>query len=253
MPQRTTWKCDVAGAGLDHDPTSDGLRQTLMAEEIDRLRRLGRDAATALEEVAAECFRGIIERDAAGRLAAECVRRQIIPRVILAGADERLETYTRPLPKGGDAEHVLMLALVATRGGLHVSLSRTICLARPSPAMVERYERMAQLVAGARHASVSGARLGDIVEQIQPSVPSESLGGIVAYRWPEVDARADSNWKLANGQALAWSLATPGVRCEDTHLIGAGGIEALTISEDWPHRSFTFDDRDYEVPDLLLL
>jgi antitoxin VapB len=255
LPEKTAWRCDIAGAGLDVDPSADMLRRTLTDTEIERLRRLGLDAATALEEVAAECFRGILERDAAGRLAAECVRRQITPRAILAGADERLESYTRPLPKGAAAEHVLMLALVGMRGGLHVTLARTICLSRPSSALTERFATMAEVAARARHECCAGDRLGDVVERAlpQPLAHVDHYGGIIGYRWPEVEATRDSEWELAGGQALAWRLAAPGVRFEDTHLLGTDGVEQLTVSEDWPTRSYRFAGRDYEVPDLLLL
>jgi antitoxin VapB len=231
------------------------LRRTLVPEEMDRLRRLGRDAAIALEEVGAECFRGILERDAAARLAAECVRRQIIPRTILAGADDRLENYTRPLPKGAAAEHVLMLELVAMRHGLHVALSRTICLTRPNATLTERFAAMAEIAARARHETGIGARLGDIVGRTlaQEPTPAASYGGTIGYRWPEFEATADSDWVVTAGQGLVWSLAGPGVRCEDTYLVTTEGVEMLTISEDWPRRSFRFAGRDYVVPDLLLL
>jgi antitoxin VapB len=255
LPGTTRWKCDVAGMGFETDSTVDLLRRTLQDDEIERLRRLGQDAAAALEEVATECYRGILERDAAARLAAECVRRQIVPRVILSGADERLETYTRPLPKAGAAEHVLMLSLVGMRGGLHVALSRIVCLARPEERFVERFHATLETAARLVHHARRGETLGAVVRAAmpQPALHLASLGGLAGYALPEVEARPSSNWKLEASQVVVWSIAAPGTRCEDTYLLGESHLELITATEGWPRRTVHVDGSAYDLPDLLLL
>jgi Xaa-Pro aminopeptidase len=253
LPAKARGVADREGFGFEVDASCETLRRRMVPEEVERLRRLGRDAAAAIEEVAAECFRGILERDAAARLAAECWRRQIVPRFLLAGADERIETYPRPLPKGGSAEHVLMLSMVASRGGLHVALSRTICLARPEPTFVERFGHLAELAARLRHESRIGDTLGAVVQRALPQPPIHlgTLGGVIGYEYLETEARPNATWKLEPGQALAWSLTATGARCEDTDMLDADGCEMFTCSEDWPRRNFSIGDRTYEIPDLL--
>ena len=255
LPETTRWRCDVAGLGFETDSSVDLLRRTLQHDEIERLRRLGHDAAAALEEVATECYRGILERDAAARLAAECVRRQIVPRVILSGSDERLETYTRPLPKAGAAERVLMLSLVGMRGGLHVALSRLVCLTRPEERFVERFHATLQTAARLVHHARSGVALGNVVRAAmpQPAAHLASLGGLAGYALPEVEARPSSPWKLEPAQVLVWSIAAPGTRCEDTYLLGESGLEPITATEGWPRRTLQVEASSYALPDLLLL
>lgn len=255
VPADTRWRCDVPGYGLDHDPSIDLLRRSLLSQEVDRLRKLGRDAAAAIEEVAAECFRGILERDAAARLAAECVRRQIVPRVLLAGADERLGTYPRPVPKAGCAEHALLLALIGMRGGLHVTLSRVICLTQPDDGFVERHQSALETVARLRHHSQSGSTLGQAVQgaMTRPALHAGSLGGVGGYALPEVEARPASNWRLEPSQSIYWSVAAPGARCEDTWLVGKNDCELITATEGWPRRTVYVDEQAYSLPDLLLL
>jgi hypothetical protein len=254
LPPGARWRCDRPGFGLEHDASVDLLRRTLLPEETERLRKLALDAATAVEEVATECYRGIIERDAAARLASECVRRQITPRIILAGADERLDQYPRPLPKGASASHVLGLGLVARRGGLNVVLSRTVCLARPAVSLLDRFDTLARLAARLRHESRPGETLGKVVQRALPlGLLSGSPGGVAAYLVPEEEARSTSGWKLEPGQALAWTLATPGGRCEDTTLLEPDGCSLLTATENWPRRAMQLGGQSYEVPDLLLL
>ncbi len=251
----TRWKCDVPGLEFEADPTCEALRRSLSSDEAERLRRLGRDAVAAVEEVGAECFRGILERDAAARLAAECMRRQIIPRAILAGADDRLMAYARPLPKAASAEGSLVLGLLGVRAGLHVALTRTICLTRPAPEFLDRFARAAEGVARLRHAGRVGTRLGEAVRGagLAPETHSGSLGGLAGYDLPDIEARADSTWMLGPGQSLVWRVASPGARCEDTFWIDSDRSELLTASEDWPHRTVRVGDVAYDVPDLLLL
>lgn len=255
LPESARWKSDLAGLSLEHDPSVDLFRRTLLPEEQERLRKLGRDAAAAVEDVATECYRGILERDAAARLAAECVRRQIVPRLLLAGADERLQNYARPLPKNGSAEQVLLLALVGMRGGLHVALSRIVCLARPDGALLERFAAACEIVTQLRHEARPNESLGAAVQRAlpHPALHLGSLGGLTSYEFPEVEARPSSGWKLGPGQACVWSAAFPGARCEDTHLLGAGGTELVTATEGWPRRTVHVANAAYEVPDLLLL
>jgi Xaa-Pro aminopeptidase len=255
LPATTRWRCDVPGLGFETDASVAALRRSLGPEEVERLRRLGHDATAAVEEVAAECFRGILERDAAARLAAECLRRQIAPRAILAGADDRSHAYPRPLPKAASAEGSLVLGLIGVRAGLHVALSRTICLTRPAPEFLARHERAAEFMARLRHATQVGSRLGEVVRRaaLPPDAHVGSLGGLAGYELPDIEARTDSTWTLDAGHSLVWRVASPGARCEDTFWIDAGGSELLTASEDWPRRIVHVGGTAYEVPDLLLL
>lgn len=255
LPETARWRCDVAGLGLEPDASVGQLRRTLLPEEQERLRKLGRDAASAVEDVATECYRGILERDVAARLAAECVRRQIFPRLLLAGADERMQNYARPLPKNGSAEHVLLLGLVGVRGGLHVALSRIVCLARPDEALLKRFAAACEIAVALRHEARPNESLGAVVQRALPHSPLHlgSLGGLAGYECPEVEARPSSGWKLGPGQAYVWCAASPGARSEDTWLLGAGGTELVTTTEGWPRRTVHVAGATYDIPDLLLL
>ena len=255
LPEAKAWRADVANTPFAFDASVDVLRRSLLPEEIERLVRLARDAAAAVEEVAAECYRGIVERDAAARLTAECVRRQIEPHEILAGADERLETYVRPLPKGAAAERALLLSLVGTRHGLHVALSRTLCLSRPATPFLERFNTHLGVAARLRHETRAGETLGNTIQRAlpQPPVHLGGLGGTTGYTYPEFEARASSTQRLTSQQALVWSVAGAGARVEDTYLLGASGLEHISATEGWPHRTLHIDGASYDLPDLLLL
>jgi antitoxin VapB len=255
LPDAKRWRADAGGFPFERDATFAVLRRMLAPAEVDRLARLAHDAASAVEEVAAECYRGIVERDAAARLTAECVRRNIEPREVLAGADDRLESYVRPLPKATGAERALVLALIGARGGLHVAVARTLCMVRPTEAFLERFSAGLGVAARLRHATRAGETLGAAVQRAlpQPPVHMGALGGTTGYVYPEQDARGSSTWKLAPPQALVWSVASAGTRVEDTYVLGPSGLEIVTVTEGWPRRTLRVDGASYDLPDLLLL
>lgn len=255
FPDAKTWRTDLAGTALERDPGIDTWRRTLLPGEIERLVRLAHDATAAVEEVAAECYRGILERDAAARLTAECIRRQVEPQELLCGADERLETYIRPLPKTAGAERALLLGLVGSRGGLHVAISRMICLSRPNDAFLERFAANLEVAARLCHETRAGDTLGATVQRALPQPPLHlgGLGGITGYAYPESEARPSSAWKLGPQQVLVWSVASAGARTENTYRLGDAGLESITASNDWPRRTLRIGPAAYEFPDLLLL
>src|SRR5690606_27097165 len=67
---------DLGQLGLERvDASFAALRFTLLAPEIERYRRLGHDAAAALEAACTEARSGERERDVAARLAQGCAAR----------------------------------------------------------------------------------------------------------------------------------------------------------------------------------
>ena len=195
------------------------------------------------------------ERDAAARLAAECVRRQMTPREILAGADERFETYARPLPKGATAERALMLGLVATRGGLHAAVSRTLCFTHPEEPFLQRFAAGLDIMARLQRETRCGETLGAVVQRALPQPPMHlgNLGGTTGFAYPEHEARVSSSWKLGPGQGLVWSVSSAGMRIEDTCVLTPNGLEVASVTDGWPRRAIRIDQSSFELPDLLLL
>jgi Xaa-Pro aminopeptidase len=245
--------CDVAGLGLETREEIHHLRRQLLPPEIDRLRRLAHDATLALEGVASDCFRGILETEVASRLASECVRMRITPQSILVGADAR-SAYAHPLPKARAAEEKLMLSVTAQRRGLNVGLTRTVTFAPPSPDEVKEFSATLKQHAELLHATRSGVVLGEIVEAVVDVADRRwGLGGITGYRFPEVEAAVHLKKKLQANEAITWTVVGKNCRCEDTHIIHDTRTELITHSESWPGRTLQIEAMSYELPDILML
>jgi hypothetical protein len=206
-----------------------------------------------LERVASDSYRGILETEVAGRLAAECVRARITPLSILVGADART-TYAHPVPKARAAEKTIVLAVAAQRRGLNVALTRTVCLAGPDHDDVRRFTAALNQQAKLVHATRSGMVLGDLVESVVDVAERRwDLGGITGYRFPEVQAAAGDKTQLQSSEAITWTVVGENCRCEDTHIIHDTRTELITHSESWPSRTIQIQSMTYELPDMLML
>jgi len=245
--------CDVDGLGLEYGADVHHLRLQLLPPEIERLRRLAHDATLALEGVASDCFRGILETEVASRLASECIRLRITPQSILVGADVR-SGYAHPLPKARAAEEKLIVAVTAQRRGLNVGLTRTVCFAPPSPEDVRRFTAALEQHAQLLHATRSGVVLGEIVDAVVDVADRRwGLGGLTGYRFPEVEASVRETKRLQASETITWTVVGDNCRCEDTHIIHDTRTELITHSEGWPGRTLQIESMTYELPDILML
>ena len=120
---------DLGSLGLP--PASTGfteLRYTMLPPEIERYRRLGLDAAQAVETACFDAKLGDAELDVAASLAFECQKRNILPLVNLVAGDERIARYRHPLPTRNQIRRTMMVALTGRRHGLYISLTRMVSL-----------------------------------------------------------------------------------------------------------------------------
>jgi len=245
--------CDLPGFGLQHRAEVHLLRRQLLPPEIIRMRSLAHDATLALEGVASDCYRGILETEVAARLTSECVRARITPMSTLVGADIRT-VYAHPLPKARAAEQKLMLSVAAQRRGLNVALTRTVCLSAPEPEESARFTAALNQHAQLLHATRSGVVLGEIVKNaVDVAERRWGLGGITGYRFPEVEAAVQEKQELQANESITWTVVGEDCRCEDTHIIHDTRTELITHSESWPCRTIQIDSMTYELPDMLML
>ena len=112
--------------GFGHD-LSDALtarRLALGADEQDELRRLGVDAATALQSALRAWRPGDTDHAVAARVVAALESNGADAPVLIVGGDERVLRYRHPLAVGAPMDHLAMGVVVARRGGLHVATTR---------------------------------------------------------------------------------------------------------------------------------
>jgi Xaa-Pro dipeptidase len=214
------------------------LRRSLGAEELDRYRTAGSDAAEAFVEALGALRPELSELGTAGELARPLVARGFTTPVVLAGGEARAPVHRHPLPTRDPLGRFALLAVTAEREGLHVSMTRVVSFG-PPPAELERVVRVAAEVdAAVLDASRPDATLGEVFDVLvrayeEQGFPDEwrrhHQGGLTGYRGREVFAVPGDATRLPETCAVAWNPSvTGGGKSEDTALVTADGVEVLT-------------------------
>ena len=220
-------------------------KRTLLPEELERYRLLGREAAEAMREALAAAEPGWSEARLAGEGARALLSRGIEPALILAGGESRVGKYRHPIPTVSPLGGRAMLVFCARRRGLYANLTRFVYFRGPSAEERAFMDGAAKVEAAALSLSVPGAGLSDMFEKIARAYadlghPGEHLrhhqGGITGYLSREAVARPGAAERLAGGMALAWNPSLPGAKMEDTVFLGENGLEILTADAGWPCR-----------------
>ncbi|NVB78697.1 MAG: M24 family metallopeptidase [Kofleriaceae bacterium] len=251
---------DLGQHGLARvDASFAALRFTLLPPEIDRYRRLGQDAAAALESACTEAHPGERERDIAARLVQGCAARGILPLVVLVAGDERIANYRHPLPTEHRWQRTLLVALTGRRHGLHASLTRMVSAGEPDAQLAARFRAVQRVDAAMLLASRPGASLGDVLARAQAQYAAEGVprewelhhqGGLTGYAGRERFAVPGEPLRLGPAQVVAWNPTITSVKSEDTALVTDAGLELLTITPRWPRDLVRVDEGTMERPAL---
>lgn len=249
-------KLQPAGPGLVE------LRRVLLEPEIDRYRALAQDAAHALESACRAVELRESELETAGRVAALCYEKNMLPVVNLVAADERFPRYRHPLPTANRVDHTMLVVLTARRHGLHASLSRTLCFGQPDDDQLARHRACIRVDARFILSSLPGANLKDAFAAGANRYAAEGFpdewrlhhqGGLTGYAGREIKGSPTSDYILQANQALAWNPSITGAKSEDTILIGNSGAEVLTSTGHWPCIDMEVENGTFSRPDLLVL
>jgi Xaa-Pro aminopeptidase len=235
---------DIADLGLRHAGREFApLRFTLTDAEVARYRRLGRDAAFAVEEACRSTRPGDSELDVAGRVADEAQRAGILALVNLVAADDRIARYRHPIPTDNRLRGTLLVALTGRRFGLHASLTRMMSFAPIDDDVEARHAAVVRVDARYLSSSTSGATLGAVVdaaigEYAEVGYPDEwrlhHQGGLTGYAGREIFGRPGEAHALDANQAVAWNPSITRVKSEDTAIVGDAVPEVVTRTGDWP-------------------
>ena len=219
------------------------LRANLTPEEGQRLRKLARACADAMDAAARNVQPGQIEHDIAGLLAKEAQSRGVQAIVDLVATDERVSTFRHPLPTAKKLERYAMLVLCGRRRGLVCSITRFVHFGR----LPDELRRKAEATARVDAALISATRPGEVLGQVfqrgvaayaEAGFSSEwklhHQGGPIGYEPREWLAGPDSADVVSLGQAYAWNPSITGTKSEDTILVGQERNEVLTSIDGWP-------------------
>ncbi|ALK96127.1 peptidase M24 [Massilia sp. WF1] len=228
--------------GPNEQPLPAGLklrRMVLGFEEQERYRQLGREAAEAIGEALRAARPDWTEYQLAGEGARALLRRGIQPSLVLAAGERRLGKWRRPTPSHEPLGARATLSCCARRHGLVARLSRSASFGGLPAEQDEllRLEstgldavRAGQSLAAVYHAFEAAYRHANRPDAIR----ERPQGGIVGYQACELVASPSTATGLETGMAFAFNPGFDGIGIEDTFLLGATGLENLTLDPQWP-------------------
>jgi Xaa-Pro aminopeptidase len=263
----------VAGKNLGSDtgfpetrwiaPSVAGCRAQLTPEEIERYKKLGREAGEALESVVGRLEPGQTENQIARIVRDELAAREIFSVVTLVGADERILKFRHPTPTDNIWRETLLVVTCARRSGLIANLTRMICTNTISDDLQRRTEAAAFVNASLYHGTKEGATAADLyaiasrayaAAGFAGEIDKHHQGGACGYRPRDWVAHPDGSGDVVRmDQAFAWNPSITGTKTEETGILTAKGFEVITANEGFPKIPTVIDGREYLSTGVLSL
>jgi Xaa-Pro dipeptidase len=237
-------------------------RYELTEAEIERYRRLGKDAGIALGNVIKIINPGETEIEIARKTRNELAKFNCDSVVTLVGADERIEKFRHPIPTENNWKKVLLIAVCAKRKGLIASLSRIVCTGEIPDVLKRKTEAAAFVFAkilSETKRENTGAKLYETAvdayaeKGFADEINKHHQGGAAGYKTRDWVIYPQSAETVFPNQAFAFNPSITGTKSEETALLINDEIEIITASPDFPQISIVIDGREYFSPGILSL
>lgn len=239
---------DRPSAGqLGLSPAWTAAKLDLSSAEIERYRRLGREAAEAATEVLSQITPETTEWELAGKAANALWARGIHPLLTLVGGAERSIAYRHPVAKNVAVGDHAVLVICGRKEGLYANFTRHVYFRDFSSEEIRKNEALTRIEAEAFSATRDLATLPQTYERIREKyamlgfadeIGCHHQGGPTGYLSRETMARPEGGSFPPPGRsrAFAWNPSlSGGLKLEDTVLLNSEGqIEILTLDPKWP-------------------
>lgn len=237
-------------------------RYELTTAEIERYRKLGRDAGKAVGSVIKNINAGETEIEIASKTKNELAKFNINSVVTLVGADERIEQFRHPVPTENVWKKVLLIAVCGKREGLIANLSRIVCIGEVSDNLKRKTETAAYVFArllSETKPGKTGAELYKIAADaytekgFADEINKHHQGGATGYKTRDWVIHPKSGETVFQNQAFAWNPSITGTKAEETALISGDKIEIITATDNFPAIAVETGGCEYLAPGILSL
>jgi hypothetical protein len=204
----------------------------------------------------------VTEAAVAGELSNRLIRRTVQPVRIQVCADGRNIRY-RHWSFGEDPiESYATVSCVARRWGLHVAVSRTVCIGSVNQDLWEAHQKAVLMHATGLYFSRHGQQLKDIWPKVKRIYDKFGLSSewqlsdqadVLGYRACEHQLTPTSDFDLQAPTAVFWHPTVGAAMPGDTVLVLPGGSETLTRSDVWPELKVQVKGHDVLCSGLLLI
>jgi Xaa-Pro aminopeptidase len=238
------------------------LRLPLTDLEVDRLRKLSKVLVHAVEVTAGHIRKGVTEAAVAGELSNRLLRRTVCPVRIQVCADGRNVRYRHWGYSEDAIEAYASMSCTAKRWGLHVAVSRTVCLDTVPSELWAAHQKAVLMHATGIYFSRDGQSLKDLWPKVRRIYDKFGLASecklsdqeeVIGYRPCEQQLTQSSEFELQAPTAMFWHPGAGAAMPGDTVLVMPTGCEMLTRSNVWPELKVQVKGHDVPCSGLLLI
>ena len=250
------------------------LREADCANELQELRtclqpRQEQDAAQvaalcslAMEQAVQRIHPGMTEWEASGILSERAVANGLIPNVLFTPADAHIARYRHALSNPTPLEKIMMLSLGAQKNGIYASITRFISFGQPDDAFLAAQEKTCRIAAMLYTETRPGKQYGELFEQLRQryaevdaagEIALHHQGGLGGFQTRENRLTSSLPGEVKAHQLYAWNPSVTGFKSEDMLLVGEDENRILTHTDLFPHKTFSYNDQAWTMPQVLIL
>ncbi|MDG2130209.1 MAG: M24 family metallopeptidase [Fuerstiella sp.] len=249
----------VKGARYDREAVR-AIRLPLTDLEVARLRRLSRIAVHAVEATGQNLRHGVTEAEVAGQISHRLLKRTTAATRIQVCADGRNERYRHWTFGEHPINNFAVLSCIARRWGLHVGVTRTVCLENVPGDLWKGFQQALLLHATGIFFSRAGQTLSDVWERVHRIYDKFGMSNewqlsdqadVIGYSSSECQLTPDADYRLASPAAVFWHSSVGPAMVGDTILLLDSSNEQLTRSSSWPYVPVQVKGREVLCPGIL--
>jgi antitoxin VapB len=220
------------------------IRGSLIADDVERFKKICLEAASALGSAMKEVKSSDREIDVAALITSFLWRSNLEIAFLGVAGQERVTKFRHPLPTSSPIGDRVSASICAKHKGLIASITRIVSFGELSQEEISGYESIFKVEAAMFDATVVGKPFSDPINAAIAAYPLNGFdkdewqnhhqggpSGFLPRDWP---ANQGTTRLIAKNQPIAWNPTGKGWKAEDTILATKSGVELLTNDPAWP-------------------
>ena len=236
------------------------IRRDLTHDEYERLKELAGHYSTLVTDFCMNLKPGLTEKQLSNNLTCMCLKEDIRMPVLMVGSDGRAFSYRHPAATDKKIDKYFILATVAEKYGLNISLSRCIHFGKAPEELNRKIDAVNIIDAAYSANSREGITLKELFKVgirayaetgFKDEWKRHTQGGILGYKPREFVIDSTSQVRISKNNALSWNPTIEGVKTEDVYFLKNEGLEQLTIDKNWPYTKIDIDGKSFLKPIIM--
>lgn len=238
------------------------MRTCLQYQQEQEAAQVAALCSLSMEQAVQKIHPGMTEWEASGVLSECAVANGLIPNVLFTPADAHIARYRHALSGSYPLKKMMMLSMGAQKNGLYASITRFISFGQPDETFLAAQEKTCQVAAMLYTETRPGKAYGKLFEQLEQryaevgageQIALHHQGGLGGFQTRENRLVPELPGEVKAHQLYAWNPSVTGFKSEDMLLVRGDENRILTHTDMFPHKTFSYKDQTWVMPQVLIL